>query len=63
MAKEIKLSFSDFKDGRQVQQALGLSSVEMMRQVKKHTQQEGMGRVELQKFCENVFSANPGDKR
>lgn len=63
MAREIKLNFSDFKDARQVQQRMGLSSHEMMQQIRKHTQQQGMGDRELEKFCQKVFTANEGDKQ
>lgn len=55
MPRNPKITFSDLQDGRQVQSRMGLSSVELMRVVKDHTQKQGMGRAELQKFCEKVF--------
>lgn len=58
MAREYKISFADLKDGRQVAQKLGMSSIELIRVVKDKTQKEGMSRAEFQKFCEKVFNTD-----
>ncbi len=55
MKKEPNISFSDLSDGRQVAKQMGMNSVELMRAIKKKTQKEGMGREELQRFCEKIF--------
>ncbi len=62
MAKEIKLSFADFRDGRDVQKKMGLTSIEYINQMRKHTQQQGMGDREFEKFVAKTLPGEEGTK-
>ena len=62
MAKEIKLSFSDFKDGREVQQRMGLTASEYINHMRKHTQKQGMGDREFERFVAKTLPGDEGSK-
>lgn len=62
MAKEIKLNFSDFRDQRDVQKKMGLTSIEYINHMRKHTQQQGMGDREFEKFVAQALPGESGTK-